>query len=57
MYYAMGFFGTEWGTFVVRSIRPRGFKTMKAAQRAIERSGAKGYVKKLGHITPEWSNT
>lgn len=55
MFYAMAFFQNEFGTYNVRAVRTKPFKTMQSAQKAIEKVGH-GYVKQLGQANPVWSN-
>jgi hypothetical protein len=56
MFYAIGFFESDFGKSVARAIRAKGYDTAKAAQRAIEKKGITGYVKRLGCNKPIWSN-
>ena len=56
MYYAMLFLQNEWGLFNVRSVRNKGYASLIAAQKAVEKSGHKGYVKKAGLNLPVWRN-
>ena len=56
MFYAMKFELIE-GSYYVRAIRSKGYKTPDAAKQAVLKSGFEGYVKKLGSRQPVWSYT
>ena len=55
MFYAMKFTPTGWKTDTVRAIRVRPYKSLELARKAVERAG-QGYVKKINHPIPVWSN-
>lgn len=55
MFYAMGFYKTEYDSVVVRAVRVNPFKSLDAAIRAIKKVGH-GYVKKHGERAPVWTN-
>ena len=55
MFYALKYVST-WGTnSSVRAVRIKPYKSLDAARKAVERAG-QGYVKRLNHPIPVWSN-
>lgn len=56
MYFPMAFLPSFENTFCVRSLKVRGCKTLDQAKHIIERRKVDGYVKKVGHSVPVWSN-
>ena len=55
MYYALKYVSTWGANSAVRAVRVKPFKTLDAACKAVERAG-QGYVKKINHPIPVWSN-
>lgn len=52
----MAFLPSFEGMVCVRSLRIKGCKTEEQARQIIERRKVDGYVKKVGHASPVWSN-
>ena len=56
MFYALVFIKNEFGSFTVRALRSKPYKSEVSAQQAILKRKCEGYVKRLGQSQPVWSN-
>jgi hypothetical protein len=56
MFFPMAFLPSFENNCCVRNLKLKGCKTAEEARKIIERRKVDGYVKRLGHAVPVWSN-